>query len=68
MKLTVEEILILNSLKTQAEALVRFEKSEPYYFTMQDYCTLKKVLEGFASANVKIRLRASRVKKASAQG
>ena len=60
-KLSVEELLTLNALKTQAEALVRFERSEPYYFTMQDYLILKKLLEGFHSSNIKIRLRAPKV-------
>lgn len=64
-KLSVEELLTLNSLKVQAEALVRFERSEPYYFSMQDYLILKKLLEGFHSSSIKIRLRAPKVPRKS---
>lgn len=64
MTLTVEEVLTLNTLKLKAECVAKFEATEPHTFSLQEYLVLKKVLDGFNTSAVKVRLRAPKRKKA----
>lgn len=65
MELTVEEVLILNTLKLKAECVAKFETTETHLFSIQEYLVLKKVLDGFNTSAVKVRLRAPKRKKAA---
>ena len=60
MQLTVQELMVLATLKGQAESRVKFETQEGYQFTFEDFAVLSKVLEGFSSSQIKVRLRKPR--------
>lgn len=60
MQLTVQELMVLATLKGNAEAALKFQKPEGHFFSVEEYTVLGKVLEGFSSSQIKVRLRKPR--------
>ena len=61
MQLTVQELMVLHGLKVTAEAMCKLERAEPYYFSVEDYAILSKVLDGFKQCQIKVRLRKPKI-------
>lgn len=57
MQLTVQELMVLATLKGNAESALKFQKPDGHQFSVEEYTVLAKVLEGFSSSQIKVRLR-----------